>query len=87
MPLYMKWLLELVETESLSGAHITFGEYVGSVCYLCMFDMIGMLRWLFKSVTGRESCFLEKTDYDLLTKGVMMTNPLPYRSEDIDQLY
>ena len=87
MPLYMKWLLELVETESLSGAHITFGEYVGSVCYLCMFDMIGMLRWLFKSVTGRESCFLEKTDYDLLTKGLMMTNPLPYRSEDIDQLY
>ena len=37
-----------------------------------------------KSVTGRESCFLEKTDYDLLTKGLMMTNPLPYRSEDID---
>merc|ERR1712167_320775 len=51
------------------------------------FDMIGMLRWLFKSVTGRESCFLEKTDYDQLTKGLMMTNPLPYRSEDIDQLY
>lgn len=87
MPMYMKWLLELVETESLSGAHITFGEYVGSVCYLCMFDMIGMLRWLFKSVTGRESCFLEKTDYDMLTKGLMMTNPLPYRSDDIDQLY
>ena len=83
----MKWLLELVETQSLSGSHLTFGEYVCSVATLSMFDMIGMLRWLFKSVTGRESCFLEKTDYDLLTKGLMQNNPLPHKQSDLDEIY
>ena len=54
MPLYLKWLLELIEIESHTGSHLTFGEYVCAVATLSMFDMIGMLRWLFKSVTGRE---------------------------------
>ncbi|KAH8056692.1 hypothetical protein JL721_9976 [Aureococcus anophagefferens] len=69
------------------GSHLTFGEYVCAVATLSMFDMIGMLRWLFKSVTGRESCYLEKTDYDLLTKGLLANNPLPYQQVHVDTLF
>ncbi|KAH8082864.1 hypothetical protein JL720_8370 [Aureococcus anophagefferens] len=81
------WLLELIEIESHTGSHLTFGEYVCAVATLSMFDMIGMLRWLFKSVTGRESCYLEKTDYDLLTKGLLANNPLPYQQVHVDTLF
>ena len=40
MPLYLKWLLELIEIESHTGSHLTFGEYVCAVATLSMFDMI-----------------------------------------------
>ena len=85
--MYLRWLLELIEIESHSGSFLTFGEYVCAVATLSMLDMLGLLRWLFKSVTGRESCYLEKTDYNILTKGLLDNNPLPYQQQHVDQLF
>lgn len=52
-PAYVNWLIELIELQSATNSHMDFGEYIALVTTLCMFDKLEMLRWVFKSSTGK----------------------------------
>lgn len=86
-PAYVKWLFDLVELQSPTESYMDFGEYMAIVTTLCMFDKLELLRWVFKSGTGREKANLSKESFNTLISGLLKNNPLPYQRSAFEKLF
>jgi len=85
LTVYQRWLVDLAEPQSKT--HLTFDDYFTVVVTFCMLGQQEMLRWLFKTATGRARPFLLKPDYDALTHALLNHNPLPFKQAALDQLF